>query len=369
MVTRRNALAAGAFAAAALPLTAVMTRGSASAESTPTGGQTAPRTLSRRAGRVRAGARVSGTSFPVSHLGVRWASDNPLRIRFRTTSGWASWQMVNGCDGGHDDAEVGGHAALISAPLATSYELDAGSADAVQIIELNTVDGPRDLRLAGARRGMPIGDRVVPVRYLSRAAWGADESLRFNPDGTPKFGADQFFPVQTVTVHHTAGQNDDPDPAGFVRGLYQFDLDRYGDLGYHLMIDEAGTVYEGRASGSDSQPMFGPAGADGRPLMISAAHVGGMNSGNLGIALLGDFTSRQPTAAARSALTKVLAGICAVQRLDPRAATTFVNPVSGAQLAVDTISGHRDWMATECPGNAFYPKLPALRKKVASLLR
>ncbi|MEU6024856.1 hypothetical protein [Micromonospora sp. NPDC047134] len=62
-------------------------------------------------------------------------------------------------------------------------------------------------------------------------------------------------------------------------------------------------------------------------------------------------------------------GNTAVQRLDPLAATTFVNPVSGTQLAVNTISGHRDWMATECPGNAFYPKLPALREKVASHLR
>jgi hypothetical protein len=36
---------------------------------------------------------------------------------------------------------------------------------------------------------------------------------------------------------------------------------------------------------------------------------------------------------------------------------------------VDAIAGHRDWLATECPGNAFHPTLPELRREVAALLR
>jgi hypothetical protein len=45
-----------------------------------------------------------------------------------------------------------------------------------------------------------------------------------------------------------------------------------------------------------------------------------------------------------------------------------VNPISGATATQRTISGHRDWLATECPGEAMVALLPALRERVAGLL-
>lgn len=33
---------------------------------------------------------------------------------------------------------------------------------------------------------------------------------------------------------------------------------------------------------------------------------------------------------------------------------------------VETISGHRDWLATDCPGGTMYASLPALRADVAA---
>ncbi|MFD6568925.1 peptidoglycan recognition family protein [Micromonospora profundi] len=363
MPSRRAILTTGLTAASAVPLAGLFGGHASAAE------PTVPRTLTRRGALAGGSTRVDRTAFPLSHLGIRWTGTGQPGIRFRSESGWASWQPVHGCQGGRDGAPSGVRSALLTAPAAIGYDLDADGGTGVEVVELNTVDGPRRRRRAKPRTGMPVGEHIVPVRYLSRAAWGADESLRFTEDGTPLWGPEQFYPVQTVTVHHTAGANDDPDPAAFVRALYEYDtLVRYGDLGYHLLIDEAGTVYEGRWSGDDRQPVFGPIGTDGRPLMISAAHVGGMNSGNIGIALLGDFTERQPTRAARRALTQVLAAFCAVQLLDPRARVTFVNPVNGVQAEVPTIPGHRDWAATECPGNAFYPKLPSVRADVARLL-
>src|SRR5262249_24830334 len=140
-----------------------------------------------------------------------------------------------------------------------------------------------------------------------------------------------YFPVQTLTVHHTAGANSDPDPAATVRAIYFFHtITRgFGDIGYHLLIDEAGTVYEGRWSGTDRVPVFGPElGPDGRPQMVNAAHVGGFNSGNIGVALLGDFTNQLPTSAARRSLTLVLAVLAGVENLDPLATTRYVNPIS-----------------------------------------
>ncbi|MGH3978015.1 MAG: peptidoglycan recognition protein family protein, partial [Pseudonocardiaceae bacterium] len=96
--------------------------------------------------------------------------------------------------------------------------------------------------------------------------------------------------------------------------------------------------------------------------------VAGFNAGNVGVALLGDLTTNQPTPAGRRALTRVLAALAGVTGLDPQGQVFYVNPINAARAEVDVIAGHRDWLATECPGNAFYPALPEIRRDVAALL-
>lgn len=207
---------------------------------------------------------------------------------------------------------------------------------------------------------------LVGLPYFSRADWDADESLRFAPDGTELFPT-AFFPVQTLTVHHTVTANDDPDPIGTVASIYEFHAVNpaaaFGDIGYHFLIDELGRVYEGRFSGTDDIPAH-----DEQHRMVNAAHVGGFNAGNIGVALLGDLTLRQPTPAARRSLTRLLAALASAHRLDALGTTAYVNPISGAQKLIRTISGHRDWLATDCPGEVFAPTLEQLRHEVAALV-
>ena len=107
-----------------------------------------------------------------------------------------------------------------------------------------------------------------------------------------------------MTVHHTATANGDADPAATVRAIYRYQaVDRgFGDIGYQYLIDESGRVYEGRYSGTDSYPGHDADGVN----VVTAAHVGGFNSGNTGIALLGTLTSLEPTPAARSSLEGLL---------------------------------------------------------------
>lgn len=218
------------------------------------------------------------------------------------------------------------------------------------------------------------GRRAAPppgrgFRYYSRAGWGADESLRFLPDGAEAFPA-THFPVQALTVHHTADGSDDTDYPARVRAVYRFlavDQD-FGDMGYHLLIDPDEALYERRASGPDPFPVFGDHQPGVGPLANNGAHVGGFNAGNVGVALLGDFTAAPPTPAARQTLTRVLAVLAGVTGLDPLGTVAYDNPLSTATATVAAISGHRDWAATECPGEAFHPDLPALRRDVAALL-
>lgn len=121
------------------------------------------------------------------------------------------------------------------------------------------------------------------------------------------------------------------------------------------------------ANGDDTMPVFQGRKGNG-PRMSNGAHVGGFNAGNVGICLLGDFTATQPTQAARMALVKTLAGLAHLTGLDPLGTTNYVNPISGATKTVPAIAAHREWSATACPGDAFYPHLPGVRQDVAAYL-
>lgn len=200
---------------------------------------------------------------------------------------------------------------------------------------------------------------------LSRSQWGADERLRFAADGT-ELWPPAYYPVQTLTVHHTADGSTDPDPAARVRAIYRNNAvnqaDPYGDMGYNYLIDENGRVYEGRWSGTDGTPAHDSAGR-----LVTGAHVAGYNSGNVGIALLGTLTDRPASAAARATLTQLLADLATRHSIDPLGKVVYRNPVTGVSRAAPAIGGHRHWASTGCPGT-LYTAMPAIREEVAALM-
>ena len=66
-----------------------------------------------------------------------------------------------------------------------------------------------------------------------------------------------------------------------------------------------------------------------------------------------------------SSLEELLAELAVRHDLDPRATVTYTNPVNGTQRTVPTIGGHRDYEATDCPGERLYAQLPTIRLHVA----
>ncbi|MEV6304578.1 N-acetylmuramoyl-L-alanine amidase [Actinoplanes sp. NPDC051861] len=353
-VRRRAVIGAlGAGAATALA-------GARPAVAAPPGGdgRTFPRTLAARGttGTARPG-------FAVQTVGVRWpAHARTARLRFAGRDGrWGGWRTVaEGCPAGAgDDGPATERLALMTAPGSPAYQLDLPAG--ARAVALNATDGP-------ALPGTPTvgGDRtrLAGRVFLTRSAWGADESLRFDAAGAERYPA-TYWPVQTFTVHHTATANDDPDPAARMRSVYRYQAVElgYGDFGYHFLIDEAGRVYEGRWSGGDMVPGFDPAG-----YMVNASHVGGYNAGNVGVVLLGDFVQREPTPAARTSLTLLLAALAGWCRVDPLATVGYVNPISGLRRTVPAIALHRDWAATECPGGTLAALMPGIRTQVAAVL-
>jgi hypothetical protein len=207
---------------------------------------------------------------------------------------------------------------------------------------------------------------------IPRSGWGADESLRFDSSGKETWPP-AFYPVQKLIVHHTATQNNDPNPAATVRSIYYYHAitQGWGDIGYNFLIDESGRIYEGRHSQDTWDPVLypaGPTGADANGNGVTAAHAQGYNSGTVGIALLGTLTNQDATPAARDALERMLAWEASSHGIDPQGSALFTNPVSGTQATFPNIAGHRDVNATECPGGVFYATLPAIRSDVAAMI-
>src|SRR4029453_7183998 len=149
---------------------------------------------------------------------------------------------------------------------------------------------------AGAVMGFRLpGGLTCPVPYMSRAAWGADESWRFT-NGAEDWPS-EYWPTQALTVHHT-GFAASARAADTVRPIYRQQaltsarggIQGWGDIGYNLLIDADGVVYEGRHSGSQ-YPIFAPADR----LMTTGAHVLYYNTGNIGVCLLGYLNDSPPT--------------------------------------------------------------------------
>ncbi|MFI9614903.1 peptidoglycan recognition family protein [Streptomyces sp. NPDC052023] len=347
-LSRRGVIgAAGAVAAAAAVTPAVFAATESGTSTTDAGPGTTPKAFP--ATRTAAAEGTDSLPFAASYVAVRWTgAQDGAAIRF----GDGSWEPVTG---GCATVEDGG-TALVPAGAATAYEVQApAGARRLRSLAIDPTDGPERTFLVPSEP-----TRMRGVRYVSRPAWGADESKRFK-DGVV-ISPEQYYPLQTITVHHTATPNDDPAPAATVRTIYDFHAitNDWGDIGYHFLVDEEGVVYEGRYSGGDGIPALDP---DGN--LVTAFHTAGFNSGNLGIALLGTLTDQGPTPAARNSLTRLVKVIARLKGLDPRARTTFVNPVNGVTKDVPVLSGHRDWLQTDCPGQVMYDLLAEIRAAAA----
>ena len=198
---------------------------------------------------------------------------------------------------------------------------------------------------------------------VSREGWGADPTLMtWSPE---------FYATEKLVVHHTDTSDDYTDQAGAhaqIRSIYYYHsvTQGWGDIGYNFLIDKFGTIYEGRYSRDYAGAS--PTGDDASGRGVTGAHTKGWNSGTVGIALLGTLTTHDATPAARDALERLLAWEASRNGIDPQATEPFTNPVSGATITTPNIAGHRDYVATACPGDTFYPTLPTIRADTAALV-
>ncbi|MBT2386838.1 peptidoglycan recognition protein [Streptomyces sp. ISL-11] len=211
------------------------------------------------------------------------------------------------------------------------------------------LDYPED---AAADGGRYVGSRP---RIVTRAGWGADESIR-------ESGFAYTKKVKAAFVHHSASGNSYScsQSASVIRGIYRYHVVSSGwrDIGYNFLVDKCGKIYEGRAGGVAKAVM--------------GAHTLGFNTNSMGIAVLGTFDKTTPPAAAVKAISSLTAWKLGLFGANPAGTTTLVSGggnlfKKGTNVKLKVISGHRDGYATECPGDRLYSRLGTARSEAARL--
>ena len=330
------------------------------------GGDAPVATLAREVSQAIDGEATVALPLAASHVALHWAGHHDASVAVAFSTDGATFGSPVAV--AHDEVgEQRGNGETYGAVMV------AGGATHVRVTTDRTL--PRVSVLAmdstAPETGWSIGlggtasAAVAQPSVISRAGWGADESLRYDASGEVIWAPD-FHPVQKLIVHHTATSNNDTDPQATIRSIYHYHAvtQGWGDIGYNFLIDEAGNVYEGRYSREYAAGET-PTGEDLSNRGVTGGHAVNFNAGTVGVALLGTLTSRDTTAAARDALERMLAWKAERHGLDPEATSLYTNPVNGTQKTIPNISGHRDVSSTECPGDTFYATLPALRSAVA----
>ena len=275
-------------------------------------------------------------------------------------------------DGGWANMAVTGHGPDLMAARATpggdpvwtgrAQDLELHAEAPMRDVVLQFVVSPSDSAEASSTFALaaPVlsaGPGQPPI--IARDAWA--QGMAPAPTGGAAYGV-----VRLAFVHHTANPNgySSADVPGMLRAIwaYHVHVNGWRDIGYNFVIDAFGRTFEARAGGID-EPVVG-------------AHAGGYNLASTGVAVLGDFSATPVSTAALTALQRLLAWKLSLHgvptlgrasvRVDPAGAVYSRFPAN-ALVSLPRIAGHRDADSTDCPGNALYAQLPAIRQRANTL--
>ncbi|WP_299952286.1 N-acetylmuramoyl-L-alanine amidase [uncultured Modestobacter sp.] len=306
-----------------------------------------------------------------SLVGVTWAydpavTDTLVQVRVRDADGaWGGWTEVTVEDADQDESAGrgsdlrGGTSPLWTGPsTGVEAELVTRSGAEPTDVQLHLVD-PGASEADAALAGPDITDTAeaadtMPAVY-SRAQWGANEAIRtWDPEYAPT--------IKAATLHHTADSNDysaDQVPA-IMRSIYQYHtVSRgWGDIGYNVIADKFGRLWEGRYGGLSST--------------VVGAHAGGFNTGTFGVSMLGNYETAPTTPAMISAVADIIAWKFSLYGVNPTGRTTLTSGgggtaryPAGTAVSLPTIFGHRDVGTTSCPGLYGYAQLGTVRALTA----
>ena len=312
---------------------------------------------------------------PFSLVGVTWAddpqvTDTLVQVRVQDDSGdWGSWTEVGtetidrDASGGSSGEPTRGGTSPLWTGRSTGVEVQlvTRSGAAPKDVQLDLVDpgtSPADALLgAPAISDTAHAASSMPAVY-SRAQWGADESIRtWDPQYAPT--------IKAATVHHTADTNDytAADVPAMLRSIYRYHAVSlgWGDIGYNVLVDKFGRLWEGRYGGLSST--------------VIGAHAGGFNTSTFGVSMMGNYDIAPTTDAMIQSVAAIIAWKFSLYGVDPRGTTQLTSSgggtskyAAGVKVTLPTIFGHREVGSTVCPGQYGYAQLGNIRALAASMI-
>ncbi len=287
---------------------------------------------------------------------ARSDSDEPRAwVRFRTSSSPGEWRPMVIL---HDKASPLFFAAYHGDVVVTQggFEVAVGPADTdVEILSAGIFDtrSDEDQQVQASPQALykkgNVTGRIIPPRLHTRREWGAANFI-----GTPVPLARPSY--DRMTFHHAAccGAYTLAEGLAQVKAIQDFHQNGRGwsDIGYHFILDQSGRVYQGRPFLDESIKF-----KDGPPLALGA-HVGGSNTGNIGVSVLGCYHPPEGSGCRDMLSPAALDSLVTL--------FAFLSETYGVTPSI--IRGHRDYSSTACPGDNNYKLLPQIRKRVADLL-
>lgn len=364
--TRRETIRGAAAAAAA----ALLAPTASAATRARVGG---PGILTLDVGRLDGITQVLRAPRPFALAGVSWAAPAHARVALRTrdrADRWSRWIPAALCGHGPDAVGPGQGGAGEPIWVGEGTALQLQSPGSVLGVRVHLVEPPSPPVAPGALKGdavaaaaaLPLAQPVFGAGpgqppIIARSAWAHGA----RPAVAPAYGA-----VRLAFVHHTENANAylPGEVPPMLYAIYQYHryVRGWDDIGYNFVIDHFGRIWEARAGGVDRA--------------VIGAQAGGYNAVSTGVAVLGSFTDVVPPPAALRALEHLLAWKLSLHGLPSQGRVTVaVNPADafytpfrpGQRVSLPRVAGHRDGDSTDCPGTAFYDRLPAVRPQVTRL--
>ena len=318
---------------------------------------------------------------PIPFSMIAFTVPEGASVEFRTSADgrtWAEWAEAEplpgeGPDAGSQDAELAhptdgvpteplwvGEARWVQTRVSGGSPQDVKThlVDSMGLSR-SLIERARDAVAAAWNATTPTVAHAAPgtPQIVSRAQWGANEKYR---SGSPASVSQPRFAV----FHHTAGTNNysRAEAPGIVRGIYYYHAVTRGwsDVGYNFLVDRYGTIYEGRAGGVEKA--------------VIGAHVGGFNTGSIGVSVMGNFDTGQLPTAAKESVARLLAWKLDLHHIDVEGSVKVTSRCrsnckipDGKSVTMPTLVGHRDLGRTSCPGKNGYVQLPWLRDRIEQL--
>jgi MYXO-CTERM domain-containing protein len=270
-------------------------------------------------------ARLSGDgrtetftlSGPALRVGVLWDATGPTSVeaRFsddgRSFGDWLPLTVV------FDEPEA--HAGHLDVPVgATSLQLRIrGAVSFLSLEEIHELGEPNAVALEPLPTIGRSRQALAPFpTILSRAAWGARAPTCSSPT----------TPYRAAIHHSVSPTNDSVSPEQRLRQIQSFHMDSrsYCDVGYNYLMTRDARVWTGRGA------------------TVLGGHAANANTGNVGLCVVGTYTTDQPTAQQMCAGAGFLA---------------WLHSTYNVPLNRTAMRGHREYGQTACPGDALFARL------------